>query len=686
MAKHAKLSKITYGDFGLTLHSHQGNYLYRKHFDLYFDELAQSGASWIPENMAVREVGRRAFAWFRNVRNVISHYFTKNFNRISLTGHTYFHGSKVNEDDLFIIHEGHTEDASLHNTLGYKPSKRMDVCLGLDCGALHKTPLTVTSALVIILQLSNLLFCQNSLYNALPICLSYKKDSTLEGRELVHKICNDVGKRGTIEFDWFNNDNSDNNSDNSSDNNDNSDNNSDSNENKVHVWMDYQAHAQGDHMAKNESINVSSTVRSRYGGTQGYMWDPIMQKKRGMAWYSDYTTSRLMNYVPPDEVPSVMRNERILKRYESEIETLRRWEREKMNENNDNDNNNSNNNDNNNSNDNDNNNSNDNDNNNGNDDAITTQGMNNKDDVIVIDDSDIEMIEDDNNNNDNNKNDNNKNDDNLTNHWWSLTDPELGNKWGRQTEQAWRKWVVNYYQTNGHFPDLTESEANSIRGTLSAQLHHGIIREGHALSFGYMCEPKHIMWRIQLHGLACDTSIAYCVCGLSHRAMTWCLDVFKIKTINSQFDAYWKTNKKQNYDKQIAYRLIGNDIDTVTLVNPEFLYRVDYKIVELFDIDRTQQFNENSDLNEIDNCYLLQTWWLAVNWRVKELYQKFFWILHIPRFDDDNNDNHNNDNNNNDVKRIPELLEESLRLSIQIWDLIERFQSYSVCALRLSNI
>ena len=698
----------------------QGNRLYRNSFDLYFDKLALTGASWISDNK---------YAWFRNVKNVITHYFNKNFDRLSLQGHAYFHSSKVERRELFIITPNDTANELLHGKLGYKPSERMDLCLGLDCGALHKTPLSVSSALVIICQISNLLFCQNSLYNALPICLSYKKDSTEYGRQLVHNICNDIGKYGTIEFDYYGyyNDNDDNSNDNNE--NDNNDNENDNSNEKrqIHVWMDYQAYAQGDHMAKNESINVSCTVGSKYGGTQGYMWDPDQQRKRGMKWYEDYTTSRMLNYVSPDQVDAVLNNEYLLNRYESEIETLQRWKdnnNENNNNNNDNsnensnsnnnnnnnndnntittqgtftipplpttDNNNNNNNNNNDNNNNDNNNnennrnSNDNNNNdNHNNDIIVIDDSdddnnndnsnnnnnsnendnNNNDNIIPIDDSDIEMIENDNNNNDNN--------DNKTNHFWSLLDPELGNEWGKQTQMAFENWVVDYYQQNDKFPTLDESEKSSLLRELASKLQHGIVREGHALSFCYMCEPKHIMWRIILFGLSSDTAIAYCTCGLDYEDVAWCLNVFEIKPIDSQFKGYWMKNKKQDFDKQMVYRLIGNDIDTVVVKNCEFLSRLDTKITESFEIDVNVIYDQNSNLKLIDSCYICQIWWLTINWRIKELYQKFFYILHIPRFDNTGNDN-------NGIKIIPALLLESLELSVQIWDLIERFQSYLV--------
>lgn len=570
-----------------------------KHFDIYINTLARFGASW-------EWFKDQQYACWRNLFNVLKHYFIKNFGRRSLTGHARFHATKIDENNKFVIDNTHTDNESLFGKMGYKVKRRMDICVGLDCGALHKTPLSVLSALLIICQLSNLVNCQNSLYNALPIALSYKKDSTYDGRSLVYEVCNNIGKYGEFNF-WCE-------------------------EADCQIFMKYQAHAQGDYMAKNQSINMSCTVRATYGGTQGFIWDVQQQQKRGLKWYADYTTALLMSYVPPDEVDDVENDVKIIDRVLSVREKVRL--KNNSNVNNRNGNNNF-----------ENENNNDNNNNNGKNEISSDNS-----------DEDDEMEDDNNIENDVNSN--------KRKSWWSLLGPELGNQWGHLVDVLFDAWVAEYRNKYGRDPVLTASKEDSIRTEIAASLQHGILRKGHALSFCFMCEIKHIMWRIQLFGLASDTAIIYCTCEFEIEDVDWCLDAFELNSIKKQFGKYGNKNKSQDIEKVMVYRLIGCDIDAVTVKNPEFLSRIDFVLMEKFDIDANIEYNDNSDMSSIDRYYFSRTWWLVVNWRAKELWQKFFAILHIPYFDPD--------------QPLPDILKYSIELSIKIWDLIERFQSYFV--------
>ena len=236
-ATHGKPCRIKFGQ--LNTINNPSNYLWRKHFSIYIDRLDRAGAGWNDN---------QGYAASRIIINALNYFFDTNIDRESLIGRVRYHSSLINPNDIQTDNNGNRH---------YEFNNKMHLMLGFDCGKLYKTPIDVLSALIGLCQMSWLYECHGSLFNALQILLSYLKDNTMQGREMITKLCNEIGKTGYIQC-YSKNLN-------------------------CNINIPYIAHAQGDLLVKNGNINMSTTVNAQYGATQGFIYDKKEKKKRGFS-------------------------------------------------------------------------------------------------------------------------------------------------------------------------------------------------------------------------------------------------------------------------------------------------------------------------------------------------------------------------------------------------------------------
>ena len=137
-AVHKQRGKLQYGEGNNRLQTYNGqsNFLFKKHFTKFINQLNKYGAQW----------NEQVYGCHRALKPAMINFFARNFARQSMTGHALFHKSKFNENGVFTI----------NGARFWEFPYAMDVAFGTDCGTLTRTPMEVQSCLIGILILSNI--------------------------------------------------------------------------------------------------------------------------------------------------------------------------------------------------------------------------------------------------------------------------------------------------------------------------------------------------------------------------------------------------------------------------------------------------------------------------------------------------------------------------------------------------
>ena len=259
--------------------------------------------------------------------------------------------------------------------------------------------------------------------------------------------------------------------------------------------------------------------------------------------------------------------------------------------------------------------------------------------------------------------------------WWTLTSPPHGNAMGQQGEDSFDMWMETERQRLGRYPQLTPKQENKKRSSLVQQMFkHGIIRKGHALSWSYLNEIKHIYWRIFINRLCQSITINWVQHSMSFEALDKAIsEAFSSKTVQKQNKNYCVDQNSGRLDTKVcSIKLPGPVVDEVVINYPVYSYWMDRAFIDKYGINEQYidcVWSDRSNIDILPANYVIQVWHNAVDFHLHCLWVEYLGILHIPQFYP----------KSKYADTIPPLLNKSLQLSIQIYDCLERLQPHGVC-------
>lgn len=257
--------------------------------------------------------------------------------------------------------------------------------------------------------------------------------------------------------------------------------------------------------------------------------------------------------------------------------------------------------------------------------------------------------------------------------WWTINTPKNGISMGEEGERAFWQWMEEQKDKNHEYPQLTAKEETSIRREMvQSRCHHGVVKPGHALSWGYLAEIKHIFWRVFINRLSQNITINW----VQHEVPFDDLEnaikkSFKNNTFLKQFRQYAKgKNSRRRGSRVLAIKLPGPCVDQLVMGYVKYLGFIDESIVKKHGIVGAFNvcYTDESDLSELPPAYVLRTWHNAVEHHLHCLWQEYMGILHIPQFypKEQYGDG------------LPPELTRSIQLSVQIYDCLIRLQPHGV--------
>ena len=146
---------------------------------------------------------------------------------------------------------------------------------------------------------------------------------------------------------------------------------------------------------------------------------------------------------------------------------------------------------------------------------------------------------------------------------------------------------------------------------------------------------------------------------------------FKDPSIIKKFNKFAnKQNPKRTSKKTCVFRLPGPSVDDVVINYPRWGVYMDHALADKYKMKKffSMVIDDNTDLSEFVDVYVLATCHLAIDLDLHFLWQKYFRILHIPQFYP----------KTQYPNEMPPELDESEVLSVKIFDKMERLQPHGV--------
>ena len=258
--------------------------------------------------------------------------------------------------------------------------------------------------------------------------------------------------------------------------------------------------------------------------------------------------------------------------------------------------------------------------------------------------------------------------------WWTLTSPTHGNSMGEDGENEFDWWMEEQKALKGEYPKLTRKQERTKRKDLvQNNLFHGIIRKGHALSWSYMNEIKHIYWRIFINRLCQSITVHWVQHQMPWSSIKKAVELaFDHKSLRKQIKNYCLVINPGRLEKKVCMvKLPGPIVDHFVIYYSMYSACMAQEIGKKNNVPQhifVQHFNNQSNFDLLPKNFIIQTWHNAVDDHLHGLWQEYLGILHIPQFypKEQYNDG------------LPPLLTRSLELSLKIFDLLEKVQPHGV--------